>query len=152
MEASNNTGAPQALSELLEVSPQVQAAAIVERDGTPLAWSFEGGTSPDAAAVSTDASDERARSLGSAATRLLEQTEQSRVELGREPVTQCEVATGDGSVFVVADDERIALAITGSEPTVGLVFYDLKTALRTVREQSGNATGETTSEREGAEA
>ena len=39
-------------------------------------------------------------------------------------------STLDGSVFVVRDGERLIAAITGPEPTVGLVFYDLKAALR----------------------
>ena len=35
-----------------------------------------------------------------------------------------------GSVFVVVDGDRLAVATTGADPTVGLVFYDLKTLLR----------------------
>ena len=37
-----------------------------------------------------------------------------------------------GCVFVVQDDERVVDAVTAPEPTVGLVFYDLKTCLRHV--------------------
>ena len=33
-------------------------------------------------------------------------------------------------MFVVLDGERMAVATTGADPTVGLVFYDLKTLLR----------------------
>ena len=43
---------------------------------------------------------------------------------------QAEVATGEGSVFLVRDGERAIAATTGSEPTAGLVFYDLKSCLR----------------------
>ena len=39
-------------------------------------------------------------------------------------------ATVDDSVFVVLDGDRMAVATTGADPTVGLVFYDLKTLLR----------------------
>lgn len=109
--------ADQALQELLEVSPQVEAAVIVDRDGTQLASAPAGSQSP----------------LATMSRKLLDAAEQARVELGREPVVQCEVATGSGSVFVVADDTHIVSAVTGSEPTVGLVFYDLKTALRSLR-------------------
>jgi hypothetical protein len=45
-------------------------------------------------------------------------------------VTQLEVSTHDGSVFVVRDGARRIAATTGRDPTVGLVFYDLKSALR----------------------
>ena len=36
----------------------------------------------------------------------------------------------DGSVFVVRDGKRLIVATTAPEPTVGLVFYDLKSTLR----------------------
>jgi hypothetical protein len=36
----------------------------------------------------------------------------------------------EGSVFVVRDGKRLIVATTAPEPTVGLVFYDLKSALR----------------------
>jgi hypothetical protein len=45
-------------------------------------------------------------------------------------VTQLEASTHDGSVFVVRDGARRIAATTISEPTVGLVFYDLKSCLR----------------------
>src|SRR5207247_3582753 len=46
------------------------------------------------------------------------------------PLTQLEASTLDGSIFVVRDGERLIAAITPPDPTVGLVFYDLKTCLR----------------------
>jgi len=119
--SSVQPAADQALQELLEVSPQVEAAVIAERGGTPIASSVPGTGSG-------------AGRLGQVASRILTQAEKSRGELGREPVTQCEIATGDGNVFVVADADHLVAAVTGNEPTVGLVFYDLKTALRSVRE------------------
>ena len=33
-------------------------------------------------------------------------------------------------MFVALDGDRMAVATTGGDPTVGLVFYDLKTLLR----------------------
>jgi hypothetical protein len=47
-------------------------------------------------------------------------------------VSQLEAATAEGSVFVVRDGGRTIIATTRPEPTVGLVFYDLKTALRSI--------------------
>ena len=41
-------------------------------------------------------------------------------------------ATLDGSVFVVRDHGRVLAATTPPEPTVGLVFYDLKSCLRSI--------------------
>jgi hypothetical protein len=54
-------------------------------------------------------------------------------------VTQLEAATSDGSVFVVRDGDSYIAATTRPEPTVALVFYDLKTALRSSRASSGEA-------------
>ena len=50
----------------------------------------------------------------------------------RPGVAQLEAATLAGSVFVVRDGERMIAATTTPEPTVGLVFYDLKTCLRSI--------------------
>ena len=116
------TAAGRALEELLEVSPQVDAAVILERDGGKLL------------ASAPASSDRVAGQLATTCVKLVDAAEQARRELGREPVSQVEVATPDGHVFVVADANWIVAAVTDADPTVGLVFYDLKTALRTVRE------------------
>jgi len=59
---------------------------------------------------------------------------------GGDGVTQLEASTADGSVFVVRGDERRIAATTGPAPTVGLVFYDLKTCLRMLeREEEAKA-------------
>lgn len=113
----------QAIQELLEVSPQIDATVIASRGGSPVASSFDDG-------------DDRDRTLADFGVRILEQAESARIELGREPVVQCEIATGTGHVFVVADPNHSIVALTGSEPTVGLVFYDMKTALRSVRDMT----------------
>ena len=69
--------------------------------------------------------------LAHAAKELLQAAED--VKPGESPLTQLEVATGEGSVFVVRDGKTCIAATTGSDPTVGLVFYDLKSALRSVK-------------------
>ena len=46
-------------------------------------------------------------------------------------MTQLEASTAEGSVFVVRDGARRIAATTGPAPTVGLVFYDLKSCLAT---------------------
>ena len=52
----------------------------------------------------------------------------------RPGVAQLEAATLAGSVFVVRDGERLIAATTTPEPTVGLVFYDLKTCIRSIED------------------
>ena len=49
---------------------------------------------------------------------------------------QLEVATADGDVFLVRDGDLAIAATTRPEPAAGLVFYDLKTTLRSIREES----------------
>src|SRR5688500_14334475 len=45
-------------------------------------------------------------------------------------LVQLQAATPRGSLFVVRDERHLAAAITAPKPTVGLIFYDLKTCLR----------------------
>src|SRR4029079_14533767 len=49
-------------------------------------------------------------------------------------VSQLEAANVYESGFVVRDGERLIAATTSPEPTVGLVFYDLKTCLRSIED------------------
>jgi predicted regulator of Ras-like GTPase activity (Roadblock/LC7/MglB family) len=107
----------EALADLMEVSSQVQAAVVLEADGTP-----EGAT--------VDA--ERATALAGAARALLDAATRLRPSV-EQPVTQLEAATREGSLFLVADGERAIAATTGPLATTGLVFYDLKTCLRYLR-------------------
>jgi predicted regulator of Ras-like GTPase activity (Roadblock/LC7/MglB family) len=104
----------QALADLTEISSQIEAAVLFDADG-----SLEGSTLAD---------DGQAKALADAAARLLEQADALRGEDA--PVTQIEAATGDGCVFVVRDGDRRIAATTVANPTVGLVFYDLKSCLR----------------------
>ena len=76
---------------------------------------------------STLANDEAAQEFARAAAQLLERAGAFRSEGS---ITQLEASTGDGSVFVVRDGARRIAATTGPAPTVGLVFYDLKSCLR----------------------
>jgi hypothetical protein len=66
--------------------------------------------------------------LATAAAQLLDRAEALRS--GESSVTQVEAALGDGAVFVVRDGARRIAATTVANPTVGLVFYDLKSCLR----------------------
>lgn len=102
--------AAQSLSDLTEISSQILAAVIVDEQG-----SVAGSTFPDGTA------------LAEAGRALLTQAAATRD--GVEP-TQLEAATEEGSVFVLRDGGRTIVATTRARPTVGLVFYDLKSSLR----------------------
>jgi predicted regulator of Ras-like GTPase activity (Roadblock/LC7/MglB family) len=106
--------AAQALADLAEISSQIEAAVLFSNDG-----SVQG---------STLESEEAAAALVRGALELLEGAAAFRSEDGR--VVQLEASTSEGSVFVVRDEGRAIVATTGPQPTVGLVFYDLKSCLR----------------------
>ncbi len=107
-----------ALADLIEISSQIESVVLLAGDGSVVA--------------STVGDDLRAKRYAEAAKRLFEAAVESEAEIGSPPLQQLEAATLDGSVFVVRDDERLIAAVTSPEPTVGLVFYDLKAALRQV--------------------
>jgi predicted regulator of Ras-like GTPase activity (Roadblock/LC7/MglB family) len=107
----------QALSDLTEISSQIQAAVVFDGKGQ-----VSGSTLTDSA---------RAAGLVRTAAELLAAAEGLRS--GSSALTQLEVATSDGSVFVVRDGDTSVVATTGGNPTVGLVFYDLKSALRSIK-------------------
>jgi predicted regulator of Ras-like GTPase activity (Roadblock/LC7/MglB family) len=109
--------ARQALADLTEISSQIHAAVVFDGKGK--------------VAASTLEDSGRADELAREAARLLD--EATAVKTGdAAPLTQLEAATPEGSVFVVRDDQVRIAATTAPEPAVGLVFYDLKTALRQI--------------------
>jgi predicted regulator of Ras-like GTPase activity (Roadblock/LC7/MglB family) len=106
--------AQQALADLTEISSQIQAAVVFDDKGK-----LAGSTLPDG--------DGFAR----AAAELLGAAEE--VKTGDSPLVQLEVATAEGSVFIVREGKATIAATTAAAPTVGLVFYDLKSALRSMK-------------------
>jgi predicted regulator of Ras-like GTPase activity (Roadblock/LC7/MglB family) len=108
--------AAQALSDLTEVSSQIDAALVLDVDGSTIASTLDGTHSEE---------------LARAAQELLTAVRAVAGD-GEKKFAQLEVATSAGSVFLVRDEERTIAATTGPEPTVGLVFYDLKSCLRSV--------------------
>jgi predicted regulator of Ras-like GTPase activity (Roadblock/LC7/MglB family) len=107
--------AARALADLTEISSQIQAAALIDSAGN--------------VAASTLGDEARAGAFARAASDLVRAAETVRA-VGGESLTQLEVATAEGSVFVVRDADRTIAATTSPEPTVGLVFYHLKRGLR----------------------
>jgi len=109
--------AQQALADLTEISSQIETAVVFDEKGK--------------VAGSTLADSGGAEALARAAAELLAAAD--GVRTGESALTQLEVATGEGSVFVVRDGKTVIAATTGDNPTVGLVFYDLKSTLRHVK-------------------
>ena len=107
--------AAEAIAELRELSTQIEAVVLASRKGELLASSLDSQT---------------AATVAGSAGSLVEGADAVRRDLGREALAQVQASTAEGSVFVVVDDARMAIAVTGADPTVGLVFYDLKTLLR----------------------
>jgi predicted regulator of Ras-like GTPase activity (Roadblock/LC7/MglB family) len=105
-------GADQALADLTEISSQVEAAALFDAKG-----GIEATTLPDAGDF----------------VRAVQDLLAAAAEAKSGTITQLEAATSEGSVFVVRDGDAYIAATTRPEPTVALVFYDLKTALRAAR-------------------
>jgi hypothetical protein len=106
--------AAQALADLTEISSQIEAAVLFDEGGE-----VEGSTLAD---------ESSAKALARAGAGLLERAVAFRTDAAA--VTQLEASTADGSVFVVQAGRRRIAATTGPAPTVGLVFYDLKSCLR----------------------
>lgn len=109
--------AAEALADLIEISTQIETAVLVDAQGQ--------------VAASNLAEASQAESLARSARELLAAAEE---DMGgaesRERLVQLQVALPEGCVFVVRDEERVVAAVTVPDPTVGLVFYDLKTCLR----------------------
>jgi predicted regulator of Ras-like GTPase activity (Roadblock/LC7/MglB family) len=112
--------AAQALADLTEISSEVTQVVILDRDGSLLA--------------TTVADDDRAGRLAAAITRLVEEAERLAQARGLGQLAQLEASTLEGSVFAVRREGRLIAATTRPDPTVGLVFYDLKHCLGSIEE------------------
>ena len=104
-----------AIRDLTDISPQVRDVVIV---------------GPEGDLIGTNTPSVRAEQLLAGARSLLESADTMRPR----PISQLEAATTEGSVFVVRDGDSMIAATTSAEPTVGLVFYDLKSCLRSLVE------------------
>ena len=111
-----------ALADLTEISTQIETAVVFDREGTVVASTVD---------------DEKAGRLAGSALELLRAATEHGTQPGAgvEELAQLDVALHDGSVFVVRDEDRLIAATTAPEPTVGLVFYDLKSCLRALGEE-----------------
>jgi predicted regulator of Ras-like GTPase activity (Roadblock/LC7/MglB family) len=110
-----------ALADLIEISSQIESAVLFDSNGSVAASTVD---------------EERARRLVESTQALVEDAEQLRA--AGTTLTQIELATQEGSVFLVRSGDQLVVATTRPEPTVGLVFYDLKTCLRNAHAGSAN--------------
>jgi hypothetical protein len=103
--------APRALADLVEISPQIEAAV-----------------------VSVGVADARASVLAGAVRELLDGAGAFRSDGGR--VTQLHAALADRDVFAVTGtDGRTIVAVASGRPAPGLVFYDLKRCVAAVADE-----------------
>ena len=109
--------AAQALSELTALSAQITSAIVIDADGSPLASTLDDAGAAELAPT--------VQELVAAA---------GRVGEGRQ-LSQLQLSTPDGGVFLVRDGDRAIAATTRPEPAAGLVFYDLKTCLRSIADE-----------------
>jgi predicted regulator of Ras-like GTPase activity (Roadblock/LC7/MglB family) len=107
-----------ALERLLRDSAQVERAVVLDAGGKLL-----GSSARDDAVTETLAAT--ARELAAAAGEL---------HLGSTEVTTIEVGLVEGALFVLREGERTIAAVTGPNPTAGLVSYDLRTCLHGIEE------------------
>lgn len=113
--------AKEAIQELLEMSASIRQAVIVRGENQVLASTFANGQSQ--------------ATMVQMARRMLEEARMSAKEMDRPALTQLYVEANSGCVFIVAGEKDTWLAAsTGTNPTVGLVLYDVNTALRTALE------------------
>jgi hypothetical protein len=107
--------AARALADLVEVSPQIEAAAVVAADGEM--------------AGSLGVPEGRSGLLARAVRELVDGAS-FRAEAR---VTQLHAELAGGDVFAVTGaGERTIVAVTGKGASPGLVFYDLKRCLAAV--------------------
>jgi len=108
--------AAQALGELMELSSQITAAAVLDTNGAVLASSSEDPSRTAALTDSIQALVAAAADLGTD---------------GRD-VTRVEVELDEGAFFVVREGGHLIGATTGANPTSGLVVYDLRTCAQAI--------------------
>jgi hypothetical protein len=111
--------AAHALEDLMEISSQVERAVLLDDDGGVVAATPGGERLADRAHALLAA----ARELGA----------------GAGPPDRVAAALPDGSVFVVREGGRTIAATTGPRPTTGLVFYDLRSCLRSLEPPVGDS-------------
>src|SRR3954470_1860280 len=119
--ASTTMEAARALADLVEISPQIEAAAVVAADGE--------------LAGSVGVPEPRTGILARAVRELLDGAAAFRSDQGR--VTQLHAELAGGDLFAVTRAGDLAIvAVANERATPGLVFYDLKRCLASVADEA----------------
>lgn len=117
----------EALNELLEMSSSIHNAILARGDSEVLASTFP--------------TPESEKGMLAASRDIINEAAAAAEEMGKPSLTQLFIETRSGCMFLAmgAKDTWLA-AVTGSDPTIGLVLYDINTVLRTALE--GEADGD----------
>jgi len=105
--------ADEAIRDLLDISTDVQAVAVLGTDGELLSFG--------PVAVASD--------LGAAGTRLWEEAAGQAAASGAAGLDHVVVEDASGAVAVLEAREHRIVAVTGPQPAVGLLLFDLRTCL-----------------------
>jgi predicted regulator of Ras-like GTPase activity (Roadblock/LC7/MglB family) len=103
----------EAISDLLNVSTDIQGAAVLGAEGD-VAAAGPGVVAADLAAT---------------CGRLWEAALEAAAALGESPLDHVVVQDADGAVAMLAARGRRIAAVTGPRPAVGLLLFDLRTCL-----------------------
>ncbi len=107
------------LGDLLQNSPEIEAAALVSPDGLMVA-----------SALPSHMQEERVAAMSAAILSLGERTAQ---ELGRGGLTQVFVEGEKGYVFLMsAGANAVLTALAGKRAKLGLIFYDMRQAAKEI--------------------
>ena len=105
--------ADEAIRDLLDISTNVKGVAVLDAGGELLA------SGPGAVA----------NDLGTAGTRLWDAAAGQALAAGAAGLDHVVVEDAAGAVAVVQAHDRRIVAITGPQPAVGLLLFDLRTCL-----------------------
>jgi predicted regulator of Ras-like GTPase activity (Roadblock/LC7/MglB family) len=104
-----------ALDDLMENSPDVQAAALVSLDGFTMASALPG-----------DMQEDR---VGAMSAAILGLGERAAAELGRGQLAQVFIEGADGYVLLMAAGERAVLTVLAAhDAKLGLTLYDMRSS------------------------
>jgi predicted regulator of Ras-like GTPase activity (Roadblock/LC7/MglB family) len=109
-----------ALDYLDELSTDIEAVVVLDRDGRVAAVSGE--------------DDERKDRMRELVVALLERADAAAPGKG---VDQLEIQTADGSVFAVRGSDWTVAVVAGRKPLASLMFYDLRNVVSDLGEGGG---------------
>lgn len=110
-----------ALDDLLAVSPEVDAAAVVSADGLPMA-----------SALPPNVAEDRLAAMSAA---LLTLGERAAVGLGKGDLQQVFIEGSNGHVILMAaGPDAVLVAVTGRGSKIGLVLFEMRKAAASVGE------------------